>query len=503
MLSPTHLAAVDGATRLDYGTLRARVVARALDLHARGLRCGDRLAILEPNSIAYFEAAFAAAGLGAILVNLNTRLAPAETARILQHCGARMLLAHPDFRATVDSLRSGKGAWSLPLETVLWSDREPPSVSRSDAAAFAPQSRQANDVAHLYYTSGTTGDPKGVMLTHGNVAWHALGTIGEFKLDDRDVWLHAAPMFHLADAWAIFAITWAGGVHVFAPRFEEHTVLDLFERECVTVTNLVPTMLQRLVSHESIARRRFPALRWILSGGAPIAPAVVRRVIDAFGAEYVQTYGMSETSPYLTLSLLKQELRMRSEAEQFRFRAKTGRPFATVELKVVRDDGTPVAADGVEVGEIRARGPSVTPGYWNDAEATARAFVDGWLCTGDLATIDAEGYLDIVDRKKDMIITGGEKVYSTEVEHALHTHPDVLECAVFGLPDAEWGERVEAAVVLRPGGSSDAEALRAHLRGRIAAFKVPRRICFLDELPKTGTGKISKRRLRDPSCGVE
>jgi len=500
---PAKLAIVDGELRSDYATLRASAAALAAGLARFGVGSGDRVAILEPNSASFLRSYFAAAGLGAILVPLNTRLSAPELLRILEHCGARVLLAHGSLHGVVGELRR----WRVGPPRIVWSG-EAPTVLQADelriedlvregGAGFRALEVADDHVAQIYYTSGTTGEPKGVMLTHGNVAWHALGARAELALSDADVWIHVAPMFHLADAWASFAISWCAGTHVFCPKFDERAVLDLFVRERVTLTNLVPTMLQRLVAFEGAAARDYSSLRMILSGGAPIAPSVVRRIVEVFRCEYVQTYGMTETSPYLTLSLLKQHLRAAPPEVQFAYRAKTGRAFATVDLQVIGEDGLPVAADGVAVGEIRARGATVTPGYWNDPEATRRAFVDGWLCTGDLATIDSEGYLQIVDRKKDMIISGGEKVYSTEVEHVLYAHPAVLECAVFGMPDETWGERVEAAIVLRAGECCSAEQLLVHARQQLAGFKVPRRIRFLSELPKTGTGKIAKRGLRD------
>ena len=245
----------------------------------------------------------------------------------------------------------------------------------------------------------------------------------------------------------------------------------------------------------------------MLSGGAPIAPAAVREVLQTFGCEYVQTYGLTETSPYLTLSVLEPKHRELSEEAQLARRARTGRPFETVELEVVDGDGRPVPRDDRSVGEIVARGSTVTPGYWNRPEETAMAFRDGWFHTGDLATIDREGWLNIVDRKKDMILSGGENVYSTEIENALYEHPAVLECAAFGVPSEQWGEEVRAAVVLSAcaaagdsaGGTAD--ALKDHCRAHLASYKVPKHIELLPELPKTGSGKISKQRLRDRSPG--
>jgi acyl-CoA synthetase (AMP-forming)/AMP-acid ligase II len=355
----------------------------------------------------------------------------------------------------------------------------------------------AQAVAHLYYTSGTTGRPKGVMLSHDNVATHALAAVRELSLSASDRWAHIAPMFHLADAWATFAITAVQGTHVFLPKFAPKDALDLLEQERITITNLVPTMLNLMVKEPGAADRSY-AIRAMLSGGASIAPEVVRQILATFRGDYIQTYGMTETSPYLTLGLLGPAERQLPDAEQLRIKCRTGRPFAGIELKVVRDDGQPIARDDREVGEIRVRGKTVTQGYWQNPEATAAAFdSDGFLCTGDLATLDDRGYVNIVDRKKDVIKTGGEAVYSTEVENVLYRHPAILECAVFGLPDAIWGEQVTAAIVLRPGAQATAEELIAFCRAAIAHYKAPRAVRFLAALPKTGSGKIQKRALRD------
>jgi len=355
------------------------------------------------------------------------------------------------------------------------------------------------DVAQLYYTSGTTGRQKGVMLTHKNVAVHALGTIAELKLTDEDRWIHVAPMFHLADAWATWAITWVGGTHIMVPEFDAKKVMTLMEEEQVTLTNMIPTMLNLMVNDPAIKKHDFSSLRVMLSGGAPIAPEVVRKIMDAFGCDYIQTYGMTETAPYLTMSILKDYLKERSEEEQFRFKAATGRPVIFVRLKVVKEDGSEVAWDNREVGEIVVQGDSVTPGYWHLPEETAKALENGWLHTGDLAVVDPEGYVNIVDRKKDMIVTGGENVYSAEVENAIYSHADVVECAVIGVPDDDWGERVHAIVRLQDGVGEDPEALIAHCRTLIARYKCPRSIAFTPEaLPLSGAGKILKTELRKP-----
>jgi acyl-CoA synthetase (AMP-forming)/AMP-acid ligase II len=501
-LHPSSVAVVDGARTLSYAAVAERALRLAAALRARGLAPGERVSILSWNRLEFLEAYFGAALAGLVLNPLNVRLAAREQAEVLRDCGARLLLSEVEFAPLLaEVLTEGTD-----LVHVLWIGGTAPAAVPSTEyeaalgaapAGFAPAAPDPGQPAHLYYTSGTTGRPKGVVLTHRNVGTHALAAIAELGLSERDTWAHVAPMFHLADAWATFALTWAGGRHAMLARFEPRAALDLLERERATITNLIPTMLNLMVKDPGARGRDWSALRAILSGGAPIAPEVVRQIVQTFRCEYVQTYGMTETSPYLTLSLLKEHLRRLPPEEQLRYRAKTGRPFATVELRVVGEDGRDVAPDERSVGEIRVRGETVTPGYWNRPEETAAAFEDGWLLTGDLAVVDAEGYVTIVDRKKDMINTGGEKVYSTEVEHVLYTHPAVLEAAVFGVPDPVWGESVRAAVALRPGtGASEAE-LVAYCRERLTHWKCPRAVVFVDALPRTGSGKIAKRLLRD------
>jgi acyl-CoA synthetase (AMP-forming)/AMP-acid ligase II len=253
-----------------------------------------------------------------------------------------------------------------------------------------------------------------------------------------------------------------------------------------------------MIKHPRVTEYDFSSLREILSGGAPIAPELVRSIMETLGCDYIQTYGMTETSPYLTFSILKDHLKTLPPDVQLKYKSKTGRPAIGVDLKVVDEEGMPIAADEQQVGEIWVQADTITPGYWNLPEETANAFSEGWLRTGDLATLDSEGYVNIVDRKKDMIVTGGENVYSTEVENVLYMHPKILEAAVFGVPDEKWGEAVNAAVVLKAGETATEDEIIGFCKEHQASFKTPKSIVFLDELPKTGSGKIYKKGLRDP-----
>jgi acyl-CoA synthetase (AMP-forming)/AMP-acid ligase II len=498
-------ALVDEGGTFTYAQLSERVARLITALRKRGAEKGCLVAILAPNCHQFLEAYYACALSGCVLVPINFRLAAPEVALILNDSTARLLIAHSDFKDLVAAALSHSGSvrdvlWigpgscpDLPVDSVHYELE----IERQEQSMPELPELSSDDLAQLYYTSGTTGSAKGVMLTHGNVSCHALSAIAELGLNDADGWLHAAPMFHLADAWATFAATWVGAKHIFLPYFKARQALELIERERVTITNLVPTMLTAMTSHPDAGKFDYSSLRSILSGGAPIAPDTVRRIIATFGCDYTQTYGMTETSPYLTLSTLKAHLKELPADRQLAIKSRTGRPFLGVDLKVVRSDGSEVAADDTEVGEIIVKGPTVTPGYWRKPEITRQTIVDGWLHTGDLAVIDSEGYVNIVDRKKDMIITGGENVYSTEVEYALCENSAVLECAVFGVPDDQWGEIVKAAVVKRPGHELSEHELIVFVKERLAAYKAPKSIVFLDELPKTGSGKVMKKALRE------
>jgi len=502
---------VEGNNRFTYKEFGARVSALAQAFQKLGVRDDSRIAVVAPNGLRFMECYFATALAGLVLVPVNFRLAAPEMAAIFADAGISLIVAHTDFAEQV--VAAATMAEGLGKGDIVWlnSGQAHQSLSGYDyeqlingnLGAPTPDALLDSDtLAQIYYTSGTTGKAKGVMLSHGNVGFHALAVASELILSEKDVWLHVAPMFHLADAWSVFSLTWFGGKHVFVPYFRVEDVLDVIERENVTMTAMVPSMVNALIHSDSLKARKFPNLRMLMTAVAPIAPELVRKVVDIFDCDYRQFYGMTETSPFLTISTPKNYLVEKlSREELLVLKSSTGRPFIGVELKVVRPDGNPVNANNKEVGEIIARGPGVTKGYWKNAKATAETIIDGWLHTGDLAVVNSEGYVNVVDRIKDMIITGGENVYSTEVEYALHEHPSVLECAVFGIPHAEWGEAVQATVVLKPNEQVEEQALIAFLKGRIAGYKVPRKIHFLPTLPKTGSGKIFKRGLKEQFAG--
>jgi fatty-acyl-CoA synthase len=501
-LYPLREAVVCGDVRLNYREFAGRVWRLAKGLESLRLQQNDRLAILHENCHVFLETYFAAAHLGLILVPLNFRLSPKELAMILSDSGALVLIAQAKFQDKVANLPE----FGCKMDRVIWTQKAPERgdmeyenlLAAQEGTPPAERRLGDEDVAHLYYTSGTTGRPKGVMLSHKNVKSHALGTIAELHLKDSDHWFHVAPLFHLADAWATFAMTWVGGKHVIVPAFDPARVLKLIQEERITLTNLIPTMLNMMVNHPDAGMFDYSSLRVILSGGAPIAPEVVRKIIETFKCDYIQTYGMTETSPYLTLSILKDHLKSLPREKQLEFKASTGREFINVSLKVMGPEGKEVARDNREVGEIIVKGDTVTRGYWNLPEETGKAILDGWLYTGDLAVVNEEDYVTIVDRKKDMIITGGENVYSTEVENVLYTHPSVLEAAVIGVPDAKWGEAVKACVVLKPGKTATDQEIIALCKANLAHYKAPKSVDFLEALPRTGSGKIYKKGLKEP-----
>jgi acyl-CoA synthetase (AMP-forming)/AMP-acid ligase II len=479
-----NLAVIDGDVRLDYSDLYARCIRLATGLHALGVRPGDRVAFLSKNSHRYFEAFCAIPMYGGVIVPLNTRLAEAELVAILEDSGARVLITDRD----PGSLRSC-------VEHVV----SIPEGYERLLAAFAPPVRstvEESAVAALFYTGGTTGKPKGVMLTHRNLVANAFHKTVACSLRGDDSFLAAPAMFHVAGVAPLLALVWLGATTVIVPAFDPSVCLDVIQAHGVTVFMPVPTMLAALTAAQRAAPRNVSSLRMLGHAGSPIANATIEAAHATFpSVELAQFYGATETSSIVTC------LRNEQAAIGTRLLGSCGRAVPGVAVKIERPDGS--EAEAGEVGEILVRGPNVTVGYWRNAEATAAALADGWYRTGDIGLLQEGDHLFVVDRAKDMIVSGAENVYSIEVEDVLHRHPAVIEAAVFGIPDDTWGEAVHCIVVVaaEPSGGRErfAAELRDHCREFIAGYKVPKRIeVRLEPLPKSGPGKILKRALRDP-----
>lgn len=502
---PDKIAVICGDKLYSYAQFKKRVDKLVLGLESIGIKKGSKIAVIHKNCHRFLEAYFAAAKIGAVLVPINYRLAPHDFVFILNNSRARALIAQLSLFSSVFKKKK-----EVPLlkNVILTEPDKSNELSESfldyesllegtDLSEERDRLHNGSDIAHIYYTSGTTGRPKGVILTQKNNWIHAEGTIRELGLSSSDRWLHVSPMFHLADAWAVWSITKVAGTHVFIPGFEPKLTLQTIEKHRITISNFIPTMLNILVNFPGVKSYDFSSLKLIMSGGAPIATEIVRKLIKIFGCAYIQTYGLTETSPFLTMSILREEMRNLPFEERLKYMVTTGRPFYNVELKIVKDDGTEVVPDEEDVGEIIVKGKTITPCYWNLPEETSKRIVDGWLYTRDLAVVNPEGYVTIVDRKDDVIITGGENVYSVEVENVLYSHPDILEAAVIGLPDPIWGEKVTAVIVVKPNKVLTEKEVIEYCKEKLAQFKSAQKVFFAEQLPKTGSGKIYKYKLRE------
>jgi acyl-CoA synthetase (AMP-forming)/AMP-acid ligase II len=471
---PERTALAQDGTYLTFRELQARVGAIAAALRGLGFEAGDRLALLLPNGPEYIELVYACAWLGVIAVPLNTRLSAAEIDRVLEDANPHGLVRHSSLPAP--TVR-------LPWQRVL--DEEPLEI-RNDLHPDVLYDPEA--ILALIYTSGTTGQPKGVMVTHANIMADIHNFNYWMRYKEGGVYLHAAPIFHIADFPSMFAAPAFGACQITVPKFNAQSFCETVERERVSHAVLVPTMINLLVQSPEATKYDLSSLEVLAYGGSPMAPELIRRTRELLpNVQLVQVYGLSETG-FLTGLQDNEHVDGRLLS--------CGRPCPGIDLQVTDETGKPV--DPGKPGEFVARGANVMRGYWNNPEETALAFRDGMFRTGDVGYQDPEGYFYILERLKDMIVTGGENVYSGEVEAVIYQHPAVREAAVFGIPDAQWGELVTAYVVLKPGNALNANELIAHCRRFLANYKVPRRIEFSEgELPKSGSGKILKRVLRE------
>jgi acyl-CoA synthetase (AMP-forming)/AMP-acid ligase II len=479
---------------------RVRTVAQSADriarlaggLSALGVQRGDRVAILALNSDRYHEYFLAVPWIGAVVNPVNIRWSPAEIAYSLQESDTRVLFVDDAFASAVPALRDQ----FEDLTTVIFcGDGEQPAdtvayemlVDQTDPIEDTRTGGQ--ELLGVFYTGGTTGRPKGVMLSHNNVLVSSLGSLssGQFVSPGGRL-LHAAPMFHIAGIAAWTSGCLVGSTHVIVPMFTPAGVMAAIAEHEVTEALLVPTMIQMLVDDPGVADGDLSSLQHLVYGASPISEALLDRARKVFpAAGFAQAYGMTELSPVITLLLA-------ADHDDPVLRRSAGRAAPHVEVRIVDRDDNEVPRG--EVGEVVARGDNVMLGYWNRPEDTAAALRDGWMHTGDGGRMDDNGYVFIVDRLKDMIISGGENVYSAEVENAVASHPAVAACAVIGVPDPDWGERVHAVVVLQHGHHVTEAQIRQHCKSLIAGYKSPRSVEFLDAMPMSGAGKILKRELR-------
>ena len=494
---PDAIATIDGDRTHTWGAFVERVARLAGGLQSLGLETGDRVAVIGLNSDRHMEVFFAVPWAGGVLVPTNYRWSAPEIAYSLNDSGTRILFIDREFWPIVAELRP---LVDHPLTVVCIDDALEGHDAVHDALVEANDAieevvRQADDLSGIFYTGGTTGRSKGVMLTHANHVSNTLQFAAMIGLPGDLVYLHAAPMFHIADALYIYLVTHLGGQHIFIPRFEPTACATAMQNHAVTDTILVPTMIQMLLELPQLADFDLGKLERMYYGASPMPEAVAIDLIAKMPwVKAFQLYGQTEAAPLLTGLDSRYHVTEGPLAGRMR---SAGRAVPAVELKIVDENDNEVPRG--TVGEIVARGPNIMKGYWGRDDLTAEALRGGWLHTGDAAYMDDGGFIFISDRLKDMIISGGENVYSTEVENALYQHDDVAQCAVIGIPDEKWGERVHAVVVPREGCEPDPAELMSFCRALIADYKCPRSISFRsDPLPLSGAGKVLKTELRKP-----
>jgi fatty-acyl-CoA synthase len=485
-----RIAVVDGAAEYTYAQFRDRCVRQAGLLHRLGIEPGDRVAVLAPNSHLLLEAHYGVLYAGAVLVALNTRLAPDELRYILEHSGAKVVLHDPRLRELATAIAANQ-----PAEVRLVDGEDEYERLLGAATPLTVALHDERAMMALNYTSGTTGRPKGVMYHHRGAYLQALAMATHFRLDCESRYLWTLPMFH-CNGWCFtWAVTLAGGTHVCLPQLDVELIWRLLDEQRITHLCAAPTVLIMLSNHSDahVLTDREVA---VAVGGAPPSPSLLERCTE-LGLKITHLYGLTESFGPVVICDWRPEWNMLSVAQQAAVRARQGvANMISSPVRVVRPDGSDVEPDGQSIGEIALRGNNLMLGYYRDPDGTRAAVPDGWFRTGDLAVLHPDGYLQIRDRAKDVIISGGENISSVEVEAVLARHPAVLESAVVAVPDERWGERPVAWVTVKAGAEVTAEELRTYARTRLAGFKVPDRIEF-GELPKTASGKIRKFELRE------
>jgi len=487
-------AVVDGDSRLTWADLGDRVQRFAGAVRALGVEPGDRIGILARNGAHFVEYVLGTVWAGAVINPVNLRWTVDEIAWSLADCDTRILLIASEFAPLLPELRAKAPCLKhvLAIENHSSDGLVPRSEWFGIANPLEDALRRDRDLAAILYTGGTTGRPKGVMLSHANIVCSAMGTLTQPGCRPQATFLHSAPLFHIGGLSGLMIALFAGSTCVFVPGFEPLAVLEAIAAHQVTDLFLVPTMLRVTIDHPHFARFDTSSVQGIRYGAAPIDDSLLDRAIAAFPhAAFSQAYGMTELSP--TCCLLGPEDHSADARIDGRGRS-AGRATSVCEVRIVNAEDEELPRG--QVGEIVVRGPTVMQGYWNRPDDTAHALRGGWMHTGDLGRMDDAGYVTVVDRLKDMIITGAENVYSSEVENVISTHASVGAVAVIGLPDERWGERVHAMIVLRPGMQADATSIAAHCRTALAGYKMPRSFEFADSLPLSGAGKVLKASLR-------
>ncbi len=498
-------AVVDGELRLTYEQFLDRCDRWSACLQGMGVGKGDRVAYIAPNTHSHLEGYYAVPQIGAVLVPINYRLLPDDFDYIINHCGAKVVCAHSDYIEAVESIRhklkgvehfvalEGAGPGWIDYEAAL-TGREP-EFEKADIAE--------GDLLTINYTSGTTARPKGVMITHRNAYLNVMGTLVHHHLTPADRYLWTLPMFH-ANGWTFTWINTARGMtHVCLRRVEPALIYQMIKDERITMFCAAPTVLISIANAPADVRAGAPRGVRLFTAGAPPAAATIELVERELGWDLTHVYGLTETTPLITFCEPLPEHSRLSLQERATIKARQGVELVSSgELKVVDENGNEVARDGQTLGEITVRGNVVMKGYYNDTEATNAAIKNGWFHTGDAAVVHPDGYVEIRDRFKDVIISGGENISSVEIEGCLLRHPAVQEVAVVGMPHQRLGESPHAFVVLRQGGRTTEDELKLHVRNGLAHFKTPQWISFVEELPKTATGKVQKFVLRAGKAGI-
>ncbi len=498
-------AVVDGPSRFTYGQFFERCDRWSAVLQRLGVQPGDRVASIAPNTHSHLELFYAVPQIGAVVVPINYRLTSDDFAYIINHSGAKVVCAHSDYLEAIDSVRPELASVEhfVALEGMKdgWLGYEAALASASPD--FVRPDITESDLISINYTSGTTARPKGVMITHRNAYMNVIGTLVHRSLTPSDRYLWTLPMFH-ANGWTfVWTITARGATHVCLRKVEPLAIFDLIEREHVSLFCAAATILIAIASAPEELRRRARRGVRVFTGGAPPAAVTIERIENDLGWELTHVYGLTETSPFLTICEDRPEHAALSSKDRAVVKARQGVELVTSgEIRVVDSRGQEVPADGQTTGEIVVRGNAVMKGYYKDPEATARAIRDGWFHTGDVAVRHPDGYAEIRDRLKDVIITGGENVSSVEVEGVLLRHPAVQEVAIVGMPHEKWGEAPHAFVVLRPGSAASEAELKEFARDHLAHFKAPQWVSFVKDLPRTATGKIQKYVLRGGGAAI-